>query len=97
MIFHPSIYAHMTSGGIFLLSIAFLIFYFSKISSRDPYQILVLSLLFSIAIGIHGISHIGLESLYGYDPYFLITGKIAEPWHPLDCPCKRMRNCPFLN
>ena len=34
-----------------------------------------LMLLFSIALGVHGLSHLGLERVYGYDPYFMVTGK----------------------
>ena len=29
---------------------------------------IVLSLLFSLAIGIHGLSHLGAEYIYGYNP-----------------------------
>lgn len=71
----PSVYAHIISGAFLFLSIIFLTFYVSKISSRDPLQIVGLLLLFSIAMGVHGISHMGLESLYGYNPLLLVSGK----------------------
>ena len=70
--------------------------YISKIVSRDPYQIVVLVLLVSIAIGIHGISHAGLESVYNYNPLSLLTGKQPEPYHPIDCPYRKHCNCPYL-
>ena len=96
MYYNPSVYAHTISGGIFLVSVLYLALYFSKISSKDSYQILILILMFSVVMGIHGISHIGLEYMYGYNPYFPIIGKTIEPYHPLDCPCRlHHRNCPF--
>jgi hypothetical protein len=63
------------SGAALVAGMIFLVAYSSKILSRDPYQILVLILLFSIAIGIHGLSHAGLEAIYKYNPLSLITGK----------------------
>ena len=71
----PSVYAHTLSGGLLLAAVIYLALYFSKVSSREPYQILLLLLLFSIATGIHGISHVGLESLYHYNPLSLFIGK----------------------
>ena len=64
----PSLYAHAMSGILLAISVLYLVTYTSKIMSRDPYQILVLMLLFSVAIGVHGISHTGLEVVYGYNP-----------------------------
>lgn len=64
----PSLYAHAMSGVLMAISVLYLVVYSSKIMSRDPYQILVLILLFSVAIGVHGISHTGLEVVYGYNP-----------------------------
>ena len=95
MTYSPSIYAHMLSGGILIVGILYLGLYFSKISSKDPYQILVLILLFSIAGSIHGVSHMGLETVYGYNPLSLITGKTNEAYHPADCPYRKQCHCPM--
>lgn len=73
--FIPSVYAHIVSGGVLLASIAYVALYMSKIVSRDPYQIVVLMLLFSVAIGVHGLSHAGLEYVYNYNPLSLIMGR----------------------
>jgi len=73
MNYSPSLYAHVINGCILLASVLFLGLYFSKIISGDPYKILVLLLLFSIAIGIHGLSHLGLESAYNYNPFKLLV------------------------
>jgi hypothetical protein len=75
MNYSPSLYAHTMSGGVLFIAILYLVLYSSKIMNRDPYQILVLILLFSIAIGIHGLSHTGLEYVYNYNPLSLLTRK----------------------
>ena len=76
----PSVYAHAISGVLLMLSVIYAAFYFSKLGTRDPYQILILILLVCIALGVHGISHIGLEALYDYNPYFIIKEETIEPW-----------------
>ena len=67
---HPSILAHMLSGGFMLVALFCLVSCYSKLRRLDVYQTLMLSLLFSIAIGVHGISHLGLEKEYGYNPVY---------------------------
>jgi hypothetical protein len=95
----PSLYAHTFSGGVLFAGILYLIIYSSKIFSRDPYQIAMLILVLSIAIGIHGLSHVALESVYNFNLLSLIMGKQAEPYHPADCPyrgnCPYRANCPY--
>jgi hypothetical protein len=93
----PSIYAHTFSGGILVVGILYFIVYNSRIMSRDPYQLLVLILLFSIAAGVHGISHVGLESVYSYNPLSLFSKKQTEAYHPSDCPYRKNCKCPFLD
>ena len=68
MNYSPSLYAHVLSGGVLFGAILYFVLYASKILSRDPYQLLVLILLFSVAMGVHGISHAALESVYNYNP-----------------------------
>jgi len=64
----PSFYAHIING--LLLLFAFVILYknYDKISNLEPYKILVMILFFSVGIGIHGLSHLGLEKNYNYNP-----------------------------
>ncbi len=88
MFYTPSIYAHVISGGLLLVGSIYLAVYRSKIMSRDPYQLLVLILLISISVGLHGISHMGLEYVYNL--------KKTEAYHPLDCPYRKC-NCPYRN
>lgn len=64
----PSFYAHVLNG--LLLLFAFIMFYnnYSKIIRLEPYKRIILTLLLSITMGIHGLSHMGLEKYYGYNP-----------------------------
>jgi hypothetical protein len=67
----PSVYAHILNGLLLFAGVVYL--FISR--SRNSYHILVLILLFSMAVGIHGISHMGLEYLYGYNPLSTIYTK----------------------
>ena len=64
----PSIYAHTLGGGMLLLALALAIVNFSDIQKLAPNKLITIILLGSIAMSIHGISHIGLESVYQYNP-----------------------------
>lgn len=64
----PSLYAHILNGIFLFISAIILYKNFSNIKRSDSYKLLTLTLLMSIAIGIHGLSHLGLESVYGYNP-----------------------------
>ena len=77
MTFKPSIYAHVISAWVLLLALIYSVLY-SKIILKDPYQTIVLLLLFSMAVGLHGLSHLGLEVAYRYDPLALLTEKLGH-------------------
>lgn len=64
----PSFYAHVLNA--FLIFVALLLFVknYTRLMNIEPYQIIKLTLLFSISIGIHGISHLGLEKIYEFNP-----------------------------
>jgi hypothetical protein len=68
MVLLPSLYAHVING--ILLLVAFILLYknYSSIKSMDKYRLILLVLLFSIATGVHSLSHLGLEKIYGYNP-----------------------------
>jgi len=72
-IFAPSFIAHVISG-IFLL-VAFIILYknYSIIKNLDKYRLITIILVFSIAIGIHSLSHLGMETIYGYYPIAIVA------------------------
>ena len=63
----PSFYAHVF--GAILILIALFVFYNNyNIIVSDPYKLLLLIIVFNISVGIHGLSHLGLEYVYGYNP-----------------------------
>jgi hypothetical protein len=66
----PSYYAHIING--LLLLFAFYVAYknYSKIINLEPYSKIILLLLFSMSVGIHGLSHLGLERNYQYNPIY---------------------------
>lgn len=65
--FTPSFYAHIFNGLLFFIaSIIFLLHY--KKFTAEPYKLITLLLLFSIVAGVHGLSHLGLETVYNYNP-----------------------------
>ena len=61
----PSVYAHIISSIIILISIIVFYYKFSVISN-DAF--IVILLLFAIVIALHGISHLGLEKAYNFNP-----------------------------
>ena len=66
--FIPSFYAHIINGLLLFVALILLYNNYSKIRNLDPYSLIILTLLFSISIGIHGLSHLGLENVYNYNP-----------------------------
>jgi len=65
MILAPSFLAHI-GNALFLLLAAVL--FFQNYASIQKTDMIMLALLASIAIGIHGLSHLGLERVYGFNP-----------------------------
>jgi len=64
----PSIRAHTLNGGLLLLGGLLIALDFSFIRRLPALQLITLVLILSIAVGVHGLSHIGVESAYGYNP-----------------------------
>ena len=64
----PSFYAHILNG--LLLLVAFIMLYrnYSKLTNLEPFKLIVLTLLFSLGVGVHGMSHLGMEQNYNYNP-----------------------------
>ena len=56
-----SILAHVFNGIVLLIAIILFFHYYTKM---DNNKIVCATLLLSIAIGIHGLSHLGLEMHY---------------------------------
>jgi hypothetical protein len=68
----PSFYAHIINGLLLLLAFVILYKNYDKIANLDPYKITVIILAFSIGVGVHGLSHLGLEKVYNYNPLIIV-------------------------
>lgn len=69
---YPSLIAHIFNGLMLFASLIFILLNFSKIRTFETYRILIILLIASIAIGLHGISHLLLEKTYRYNPLDII-------------------------
>ena len=78
MKFAPSIGSLFITG--FLIFILFFIFItnIKSIMRFDLYKKITIILLFMIAIGIHGTQHLGVESIYNFNPYDLLVQQILN-------------------
>jgi hypothetical protein len=68
----PSIMAHTLNGGLLLAALAVIALNFNSLSRLPPLQLVTLILILSIAVGVHALSHVGVESTYGYNPWKLL-------------------------
>jgi len=65
----PSFYSLPITGILLFVSLLLIFQHSSKVgSSMSTYQLVNLLLLFSVAIGVHGILHLGLEYVYNFNP-----------------------------
>lgn len=69
----PSFYAHFINGLLLLFALIILCKNYSDIKKLDFYKIIIIILIFSIAFGIHGLLHLGLESKYNYNPLLIFN------------------------
>jgi|UniRef100_A0A6C0F520 hypothetical protein len=63
-----SFYAHLANLMFILFAVYFVISNFSYLENMSAEKKIYVVLLFSIASGVHGLSHLGLENLYQYNP-----------------------------
>lgn len=68
----PSVMAHTLNGGLLLVGLALIVLNFNALSRLPPLQLVTLILVMSIAVGVHALSHVGVESTYGYNPWKLL-------------------------
>jgi hypothetical protein len=61
----PSFYAHVLNALLMLLAVMLLVKHYRTLR---PYETIVVALLFSIVMGVHALSHLGLETAYGFNP-----------------------------
>lgn len=65
----PSFYAHSLNGLFLLFAIVLVISNFNEIKKLKPSKMIMLVLFFSIGFGIHSLTHLGLERVYGFNPF----------------------------
>ena len=70
----PSIYSHAVSGILIFIVFINIILNFTLLRNMDIYKRMTILLLLSISLGIHGLSHLGLEQVYNYNPLREIYG-----------------------
>jgi hypothetical protein len=78
MLINPSLYANFLHSILLVLAILLVLLNFSKIIHLEPFKLIVLLLFFSLVIGVHGISHLGLEALYGYNPIRIFLSSVVN-------------------
>lgn len=64
----PSFYAHALNGLFLLFAIVLVIINFNEIKKLKPSKMIMLILFFSLAFGIHSLTHLGLEKVYDFNP-----------------------------
>ena len=69
----PSIYAHIMNGILLFISVILIYRNYSTISRIAASEKVKLVLLFSLAVGLHGLSHLGLEYVYKFNPLKMAT------------------------
>jgi len=64
----PSVLSHILNGGLLLLALVLAVINYRVVVRLPILQMITLVLIVSIAVGVHGLSHAGLERAYGYNP-----------------------------
>ena len=77
-LYKPSIAAHAFNGILLLVALLLVGLNFSKVKLMDPFRLIVLTLLFAIAVSIHGLSHLGLEYVYHFNPIDILSTKAGQ-------------------
>lgn len=67
----PSFFSLITTGMLILFIFFLFIKNWKPIMQLNYYQKMILLSLISIAVGVHGHIHLGLENSYGFNPFDL--------------------------
>lgn len=68
-IFAPSLNSLFVTGFIMLFIFYLIVTNFNPLIRLDYYRKIQILCLISIAFGIHGLIHLGVETAYGFNPY----------------------------
>ena len=64
----PSFYGHALNGILLVTSLIIILLNLDKIKQLEIYKQTMLLLMFTLVVGVHSLSHLGLEQVYGYNP-----------------------------
>jgi len=64
----PSFFALFVTGILILFITIIFVVNFKQIIKLNYYQKITLLSLVTLAVGIHGLIHLGLETIYGFNP-----------------------------
>ena len=67
----PSLNSLFVTGFLLLLILIIFITNYKKIINLDNYHKITMLSLITIAFGVHGLIHLGVEKEYGFNPYRL--------------------------
>ena len=65
----PSLNSLFVTGFLLLLILMIFITNYKKIINLDNYHKITMLSLITIAFGVHGLIHLGVEKEYGFNPY----------------------------
>lgn len=65
----PSLNSLFITGLLLLIILFIFVSHYKQFSNLDFYRKINILSLFVIAIGIHGLIHLGVEMNYGFNPY----------------------------
>lgn len=65
----PSLNSLFVTGFLILFILVIFITNFKQIMSLDNYRKITILSLITIAFGVHGLIHLGVEINYGFNPY----------------------------
>jgi hypothetical protein len=68
----PSLNSLFITGFLLLIILILFLTNYTQFMRLDYYRKLNILSLFVIAIGVHGLIHLGVETKYGFNPYQLI-------------------------
>lgn len=65
----PSLNSLFVTGFLILFILVIFITNYKQIMNLEHYRKITILSLIAIAFGIHGLIHLGVESVYGFNPY----------------------------
>jgi hypothetical protein len=66
--YQPSFYSLFLTGIIYIIVLFLFVQNFQQIKKMEPIKMIQILSLIGILIGVHGLIHLGLESVYKFNP-----------------------------